>query len=331
MKNTRYVIRKGTRRLQEAREGCDTRAYEEFKKMVVEKIREFLPEKYREYEISIEQVPKNNCMRDSLRIANPMIPEASPNVYVDELYSMYRDGTPLEDVLQSGAAIFSYGMDYARSMSDLSVRACEREDNIIAQVINTERNLEMLQSVPHTDYLDLSVIYRHYIALPDGTFNLATVDDSELEKIDLSVEGIHKLALENTKRLMPIKREHLGEGVYLLTNKKHLLGANVLLFKSQLRWIARRCKADLFLAASSIHEVMVLPVNEARLSFLRETVRDANRNLVEPGDVLSDTVYRFDRERDLLLPAWEEPGEQKIWDEEASAEGQVSNPVLQMS
>ena len=49
MKNTRYVIRKGTRRLQEAREGCDTRAYEEFKKMVVEKIREFLPEKYREY------------------------------------------------------------------------------------------------------------------------------------------------------------------------------------------------------------------------------------------------------------------------------------------
>ena len=125
----------------------------------------------------------------------------------------------------------------------------------------------------------------------------------------MEVEDLHKLALVNTRRILPVKREYMGEGVYILSNRKHLLGANALLYKGQLRFIARKCKSDIFLAASSIHEVMSIPVKDARLSFLRETVRDANSSIVSQGDVLSDTVYRYDLERDLLLPAWDDSAE----------------------
>ena len=62
--------------------------------------------------------------------------------------------------------------------------------------------------------------------------------------------------------------------------------------------------SDLFILPSSIHEVLALPDDgEVDWKELEEIVQTINQTEVEDREVLSDTVYCYCRENDLLLPA----------------------------
>ncbi len=54
--------------------------------------KEFLPEKYREWEITVSKVPKVNGYMESVNLM-PSSEDfvAVPNLYVSELYSFYQD------------------------------------------------------------------------------------------------------------------------------------------------------------------------------------------------------------------------------------------------
>ena len=279
----------------------------DFENVIVKGIGDYLPEEYKGFEISIERVTKTNGVKDCLRIMDPKKAFPSPNLYIDEMFDMYRNGASMEDVFNFAVSMFVYGMDYACRMAGISEQECQRMDNIIVQVVGAFRNVEMLKGVPHKDLLDLGIIYRHLIVMPDGSFNMATVDEKQMESMGISIDELHALAMENTKRMLPYRAEALCDDVFVITNEHRLLGASVLLCKDHLRAIAEKCGEDIYMIPSSIHEMMVCPVSHFNVKFLKDLLKDTIQNgVVDPEEVLTETIYRYDYARDIVLPAMEE-------------------------
>lgn len=65
------------------------KSYSEFMEYIKENVTDYLPERFEEAEISIQQVVKNNdVVLDGLSIRNPDS-NLSPNIYLNPLYEQY--------------------------------------------------------------------------------------------------------------------------------------------------------------------------------------------------------------------------------------------------
>ena len=92
-----------------------------------------------------------------------------------------------------------------------------------------------------------------------------------------------------------------GIPMYVMTNKKRYFGAACLLYPGVLRVFAERLDSNLFVLPSSIHEVILLEDDGCtHVDQLREMVRQVNETQVAAEEVLSDTVYYYERHRDEL-------------------------------
>ena len=61
--------------------------------------------------------------------------------------------------------------------------------------------------------------------------------------------------------------------------------------------ISKKCDSDLYLLPSSIHEFLALPANSLEPEALEKMVKQVNRTEVATEEVLSDTVYFYDRKK----------------------------------
>ena len=87
-----------------------------------------------------------------------------------------------------------------------------------------------------------------------------------------------------------------GIAMKILTNSRKTHGAACILDPGVLDGVAQEMGSDFFILPSSIHEVILLPVtgNEDHEK-LKEMIREVNSTQVAPEEVLSDTLYRYDR------------------------------------
>ena len=90
--------------------------------------------------------------------------------------------------------------------------------------------------------------------------------------------------------------------MYILSNQKGINGASCLLYENILLDFANQIRSDLYILPSSIHEIILIPYQkETTLQALIEMVRDINCTQVAPEEVLSDSVYRFSREKNAIV------------------------------
>lgn len=99
--------------------------------------------------------------------------------------------------------------------------------------------------------------------------------------------------------------EVLGNGpespLYVMTNRTGINGASVILYDGVLRDFAETLGSDLVILPSSIHETLAIPYEEhLNAAELENMVRSINRTEVPPEDILSNSVYRYDRETDSV-------------------------------
>ena len=87
--------------------------------------------------------------------------------------------------------------------------------------------------------------------------------------------------------------------MYILTTNDKRLGASMLLNVAALTRIAEELHSNLFIYPSSIHEVLVLPVEGTRKQRAKQKkmVEEVNASSVSPEERLSNSVYYFDREK----------------------------------
>lgn len=84
--------------------------------------------------------------------------------------------------------------------------------------------------------------------------------------------------------------------MYILSNTRGINGASVMLYKDVVRNFAMDLHCDFYVLPSSIHEVILVPYHDSiEKKTLSEMVFDINHTQVLPEEVLSDSVYYYNR------------------------------------
>ena len=86
--------------------------------------------------------------------------------------------------------------------------------------------------------------------------------------------------------------------MYVLTNSYRSYGASCMLYDGLLMKFARHIEADLYVVPSSVHEIILIPVDgDVTKEGLDEMVRNVNSTELSKEEILSDTAYLFTREK----------------------------------
>jgi len=89
-----------------------------------------------------------------------------------------------------------------------------------------------------------------------------------------------------------------------LSNSRKSRGAACILYPGVLEGIAAEEKHNLYIIPSSIHEVLILPDNGAICADeLKKMIFEVNCTQVAPEEVLSNSLYYYNREKGNIMIA----------------------------
>lgn len=190
------------------------------------------------------------------------------------------------------------------------------------KLINTERNKELVEHLISKQFLDLSAVVK--IILKKDKMNMITTpllkEDAAI--LGMTEEELYAIALKNTVRLFPPKLMSLGKfiemsvgeklpyeegmvNLYILTNKEEVNGAVYFMITEVIGKIADALEDELYIFPSSVNEVYIARASELKKSVdeLKEMVRDVNDTSVDEKDILSYSVYHYDKEHGITIAA----------------------------
>lgn len=298
--------------------------YAEFKEEMKSRIREFLPERYRDYDVDIIPVRKNNgVIKDGLMVRGRKA--VIPTVCLNDFYEAYKAGASLKDILGQAAEIYQTNLE---TYDGLGTRILEYEkvrEHLTVTVCNADKNAELLKHVPHEIREDLALVYRVNQPVADQAWESAVVNYEMLRRWNVGEQEVKARAWECMKRnsapafssMEAVITNELFDfpqteadmeapsaiPLYVLSNKERIWGAAYMFDRETMAGIAERLDSSLIILPSSIHEALIIPEsaeNSREISDLQDLVKLVNRLALGEQEVLSDNVYRFDREDQTL-------------------------------
>lgn len=192
---------------------------------------------------------------------------------------------------------------------------CEKTKvNIVMMLVNSEKNVELLKSVPNRQFHDLSIIY----CLPRNLISHEIITNSMAEELDIEEDELYELSYWNTLRLFPpsIKPLHnvieelahkIGQPLerdkfsmkkgkmYVISNERGHKGAIYMAYDEVIYRLAEKLDTDLYILPSSIHEVLAVSTSGTDAVYLAQIVNEVNTEFVDPEYQLSNKVYYYDR------------------------------------
>lgn len=112
----------------------------------------------------------------------------------------------------------------------------------------------------------------------------ASIDD---EMVDVIAKALYNHAMGDIK----------GVPMYVLSNKQRRYGAATILYDKVLESFSIKSQHNFYILPSSIHEVILVGDDDKHdLENLKSMVCEVNRSQVPYEDILSDSVYYYDRE-----------------------------------
>ncbi|MBQ7933815.1 MAG: hypothetical protein IJ327_03385 [Lachnospiraceae bacterium] len=270
-----------------------------------------------QYQVKIKQVRKNNNILLHGLLVQKEGQNVYPTIYLEQYYSRYKDGTPLSEVVDHIIEIYyrdapEQVMDF-RFFEDFQ----QVKGRICYRLIHKERNKQLLKQIPYVTYLDLAICF--FYAYEDKRLGKGTIliYRNHMELWQVTVEDLMRYAIENTPRLYPgevrsmedmlrqlLQSEEMQREIpvpedmpmMVVGNQSGCFGATVMLYGDFWEQLANDWQERFYILPSSIHEVILLkddgqedPVK------LQEMVQEINHCEVDPTEVLSDSIYHYDR------------------------------------
>lgn len=196
--------------------------------------------------------------------------------------------------------------------------------NIIYRFINTEQGRTLLEDLPHIEFLDLSVIFECVVSQEETCYASLQIHNTHMKLWDVTVAELYQEAEKNTPQIMPYELKNMEEvlceiteaenpeesdydrcmaesgdsvPMYVLSNKKRIGGAACMLYPGLIRDISDSTGSSLFIVPSSVHEVLILPVeNTVEAEAVKSMIKEINDTQIEPDEILSYSLYYYDRE-----------------------------------
>lgn len=316
--------------------------YEMFKQVFGKAFKEKIKELFNDVDIVEETIQKVNVKSDALSVVKKYGESSlGPNVYFNEMFDLYTLCGDLDKVVNGAVsmvfnALNNQIIDPAADM----FKPDKAKDCIVMELINTELNKELLERLPHREFRDLSVIYRWVIDNGSMGITSCIVNNNMAEDINLSEEQLFEIAKENTIKMFPIQIEGLknimssmisdldipeeekreirdGEFkdifqsediMYTISNTHKCKGAVGILYEEYLHDFSEKLGKDIYILPSSIHECMLVPDGSAfDIDFMSELIMDANKISVAPHELLSNQIYRYDKEARTISVVTDNP------------------------
>lgn len=289
----------------------------------------YLPEPYSDSEIELRKVSKVNTCLTGL-IIKPKgkkgnLIRVCPTFYVEHMYEDYLDDVSFDECMRRQAEFFVRALDRIPNLP-VSFDSDYILSNVVPQMVNTKNNKEMLESCPHREFLDLSVVYRVVVSRGKNNVSSFLVTNEIVKAEELVEEELFKASMKNNQKYFPSKAERIEKmllrlvgdvempygdleqvpeerRLYVITNDYGFFGANAILNNDFIREVAEKFGTDCYILPSSINEVIILSANCNSAEVLMSEVKEINRNSVEPGERLSDNVYLFKLEDNSISVA----------------------------
>ncbi|WP_022769386.1 DUF5688 family protein [Butyrivibrio sp. NC2007] len=260
-------------------------------------------------EVSVEVVEKIKTNVKTHAVTARVDGESvAPSVDIDDLFIKYKHGyASLEEIAEQLSESLIHFRKPEFEMPVLTAE--EAKKHVILNVVNADRNQELLSNVPHykiTD--DLAVICRWMVS-EEASF---VVTKQICQELEMTGDEVLQAGQDNINK-MPFKVEAIGNvlagmlgenpvsdvdpGIYVLTNESTINGSNVLLSRDTLNRVHSELGdgSDIIIIPSSRHEVLALKITDQMdPDSLREIIKSVNEATVSDADYLSDSLYRYD-------------------------------------
>lgn len=279
--------------------------------------------------VQIKDVTKNNgvVLRGlTLMQGNSNI---SPTIYLNNYYEEYMNGRAtllnvVNDVMDTYQrnkvnqnVDMQYFLDYERV-----------KDSVVYKLINTEKNKELLEDIPHIEFLDLSIVFQCMVENDDIGDASILIHNAHMRLWGVSVEILYEAAKVNTQRIQKYEIKSMSkvlcelttaespEGsdeiseeafsdsfpMYVLSNQRRVDGAVCMLYPNLISDFADAAGSSLYIIPSSIHEVLILPTAHADESTeIKNMIKEINDTQVSAEEILSYSLYFYDRHKTKII------------------------------
>ena len=301
--------------------------YEEFTEELVTMLPDFLPDDLRTRGVSVEPlVTTNDQHRDILTPAGaPEGVSGKPVMYLDDAYKQYEaEELSMEKVCGRIAGALAEAMNHVPNVNGIENQI--KPESIFCCMINLQGNQEYLKNIPHLILGDLAAVYKVHVQDDRMGHGSVTISRQLMERMGLNEEQLFIAAYENMSSRLPFIVERIEDSLtmdpeeyigpktfddlsgmstdsmmYVISNKEKYWGSGALMMKEDIQKLSEHLNTSLILIPSSVHEIIAVPDRDPELVKTCITmVKDVNATAVDPKERLSDSIYRYDRDRDEL-------------------------------
>jgi len=267
---------------------------------------------------------KNNNVPVTGVILKSTTSNIAPSFYLEKQFMQWMQGKcTMDETVEELCRIYQKEVEKsAHLIQDIQWDWEKFRERVFPRLINRERNEAALSNLPYQEFLDLALVYYYAIPISEGVMGSMLVTQEHLTLLNVTSEELHRVALENYQAVSPVKfssmadvllnlgrRFGITEGLlrekssflYVLTNSTGMHGAVSMFFSEELRWFAKQLKSNFFILPSSVHEVILVPeFDNVSIAYFSDMVREINETQVDATEVLSDSVYYYDRNTEAL-------------------------------
>lgn len=297
-------------------------SFEEFRENILQEIRVRADGAF---QVKRHDVTKNNNVKQAGIAAVKEETDIEPCVYLDELYREYEtDGMKFDEIVDK---VYRLILKYEEDMPDVDLSGFRNWEtirgDIYPKLVNAEQNKELLEKIPHRNFMDLAVVY-YAVARDHAREDIGTIPiyNGHMEIWEQEEENLYQTAMRNMRAdgeadfitIETIVKQIAGitfpkkdgnashdTDMYILTNHHRRFGAAEILDKKTLRMIADQIGDRFIVLPSSVNETIILPPKDVtEYEGLAAKVREVNDTQVDVEDRLSYHVYVYSRDEEML-------------------------------
>lgn len=281
--------------------------------------------------VEVTKVAKNNGVSKTAIVINRSYGEMSPTIYVDEYYDMYRRGMSIDELLEHMYEVYYNSLDVKTPDINFFKSFEGIKDKLMCKLINKDKNLKLLDTVPHVDCLDLSIVFYIMLEISNGQNGTVIIKNEHFKNWNVSLNDMYEAALNNTRKelgtciwniedvlldmidhsvqseerkkdiraLLEEDMQHIKKSpMYVMSNKTKVYGAACMLDEETLKKFSERINSSFYIIPSSIHELILVPDddNPYLKDQLLEMVIEVNATQLAEDEFLADRVYKFPME-----------------------------------
>ena len=166
---------------------------------------------------------------------------------------------------------------------DCEINLEKLKDRIVYTLVNADSNKSRLKTIPYRllKGTDLAITYKLIIDIDFNATASSDVTNALMEHLGVTENDLYTFATKNTRKLYAPSIMSLTDIVSKIDNQS---------------------QEDVYMIPSSVHEFLLLVMDKKYVNcgYVKQMIKEANRESLEKEDVLSDNLYYYNAVNDAV-------------------------------